>query len=89
MSTMTPTPVRRAIADDRLLDLARTRRQLTDTALNATGGGTISELLEDTTDRELWHASVRRQDGGQVRVRMDRRLGTVVIADERLARRAA
>jgi hypothetical protein len=81
MSTSTPLPMRRAIADDRLLDTARTRRQLTDTALIATGGGALSELREDPVDRELWHAHIRRQDGRQVEVRLDRRLGTVVVQD--------
>ena len=61
MSTTTPRPIRRAIADDRLLDLARARRQLTDTALTATGGGDLTSLHEDHSGQELWHARVRRQ----------------------------
>lgn len=81
MTTMTPAPVRRAIADDRLLDAARTRRQLTDTALSATDAATVSELHEDTHDRELWHATVRHADGRRAHVRLDRRLGTVVVHD--------
>jgi hypothetical protein len=84
MTTSTPTPIRRAIADDRLLDAARTRRQLTDTALNATDGESVSDLHEDGIDRELWHAIVRHADGRQARVRLDRRLGTVVVHDARL-----
>ncbi|MCW3016886.1 MAG: hypothetical protein JWO02_3978 [Solirubrobacterales bacterium] len=83
MSTSTPRVIRRAIADDRLLDTARTRRQLTDTALIATGGGVLSELSEDTVDRELWRARIRRQDGRDVQVHLDRRLGTVVVQDLR------
>jgi hypothetical protein len=75
--------MRRAIADDRLLDTARTRRQLTDTALIATGGGVLSDLAEDTADRELWRAHIRRQDGRHVQVHLDRRLGTVVVQDIR------
>lgn len=82
MSISTPLPIRRAIADDRLLDAARTRRQLTDTALIATGGGALRELREDPADRELWHAHIRRQDGRKVQVRLDRRLGTVVVRDD-------
>ena len=79
MSTCTPTPVRRAIADDQLLDAARTRRQLTDTALSATGGESVSDLHEDGIDRELWHAVVHYPGGDRARVRMDRRLGTIVV----------
>jgi hypothetical protein len=90
MTTATPLPLRRAVSDDRLLDAARTRRQLTDTALIATGGGDLSDLHEDTTDRELWHARIRRQDGRDVQVHLDRRLGTVVVQDTfDAARRAA
>lgn len=81
MSTLTPLSIRHAIADDRLLDAARTRRQLTDTALVATGGGALTDLREDARDHELWHARIRRQDGLDVHVRLDRRLGTVVIQD--------
>lgn len=81
MTTTTPLPIRRAIADDRLLDAARTRRQLTDTALVATGGGELRTLNEDATDRELWHARVHRPSGGDVLVHLDRRLGTVVVQD--------
>lgn len=84
MSTSTPTAIRRATADDQLLDAARTRRQLTDTALSATGGVAVSDLHEDSTDRELWHAIVRHADGRRARVRLDRRLGTVVVHDTRL-----
>jgi hypothetical protein len=79
MTNASPLPFRRAVSDDRLLDTARTRRQLTDTALVATGGGDLSALTEDATDRELWHAFIRRQDGRQVQVHLDRRLGTVVV----------
>lgn len=83
MTTTTPLPIRRAIADDRLLDAARTRRQLTDTALVATGGGELRTLNEDATDRELWHARVRRPNhSGDVLVHLDRRLGTVVVQDD-------
>lgn len=81
MTTLAPLPIRHAIADDRLLDAARTRRLLTDTALVATGGGELSDLREDDVDRELWHAQIRRQDGRQVQVHLDRRLGTVVVQD--------
>ncbi len=81
MTTASPLPIRRAISDDRLLDLARTRRQLTDTALVATGGDHLSALSEDPTDRELWHAVIRRQDGSRLQVHLDRRLGTVVVQD--------
>ncbi len=82
MTTTTPLPIRRAIADDRLLDAARTRRQLTDTALVATGGGDLRTLHEDAVDRELWHACIRRPDGGgELLVHLDRRLGTVVVQD--------
>jgi hypothetical protein len=81
MTTATPLPLRRAISDDRLLDSARTRRQLTDTALVATGGGHLSALTEDAHDRELWHALIRRQDGRRLQVHLDRRLGTVVVQD--------
>ncbi len=81
MTTASPLPIRRAISDDRLLDAARTRRQLTDTALVATGGGELSDLSEDHLDRELWHAVIRRQDGRRVQVHLDRRLGTVVVQD--------
>ncbi len=81
MTTASPLPIRRAVSDDRLLDSARTRRQLTDTALVATGGGDLSALTEDATDRELWHALIRRQDGSKVQVHLDRRLGTVVVQD--------
>ncbi|UTI65098.1 hypothetical protein NBH00_02545 [Paraconexibacter antarcticus] len=84
MSSITPTPIRRAIADDQLLDAARTRRQLTDTALSATGAEAVTDLREDTHDRELWHAIVRHAGGERLAVRMDRRLGTVVVHDERL-----
>jgi sorbitol-specific phosphotransferase system component IIBC len=79
MSTCTPTPIRRAIVDDQLLDAARTRRQLTDTALSATGGEAVSDLREDEVDRELWHAVVHFAGGDRIAVRMDRRLGTVVV----------
>ena len=81
MSTTTPLAIRHEIADDRLLDAARTRRQLTDTALIATGGGALTDLREDVRDHELWHACIRRQDGVDVQVRLDRWLGTVVIQD--------
>lgn len=84
MTTATPTPIHRAIADDRLLDAARTRRQLTDTALSATDAETVTDLHEDGIDRELWHAIVRHADGRQAAVRLDRRLGTVVVHDARL-----
>jgi len=74
-------PIRVAATDDRLLDAARTRRQLTDTALLATGGGVLSELTEDIDDREVWHAQIQRQDGRSVQVHLDRRLGTIVVQD--------
>lgn len=76
-----PLAIRRAAVDDRLLDASRTRRQLTDTALLATGGGTVTELTEDAYDRELWHAQIQRQDGRRVQVHLDRRLGTIVVQD--------
>lgn len=89
MSTSTPMPVRRAITDDRLLEAARTRRQLTDTALTATGGGVLLDLGEDRVTRGVWHAYVRRSDGCDVQVRLDRELGTVVITRPTAASRAA
>ncbi|MCW3038891.1 MAG: hypothetical protein JWM31_796 [Solirubrobacterales bacterium] len=90
MTTLTPAPVRRAIADDRLLDTARTHRQLTDTALRATDGERVTELHEDPVDRELWHAVVGHADGRSAAVRLDRRLGTVVVHELRTkATRAA
>lgn len=89
MTTSTPTPVRRTLTDDRLLDAARTRRQLTDTALSATDGESVSDLREDLLDRELWHATVRHADGSRAQVRLDRRLGTVVVHDARLGTTAA
>ncbi len=82
MTTASPLPTRRAISDDRLLDAARTHRQLTDTALIAAGGGDLSSLSEDPLDRELWHAVIRRHDGRRLQVRLDRRLGTVVLQDD-------
>ncbi len=82
MTTLIPLPIGRAIADDRLLDAARTRRQLTDTALIATGGGEVSELHEDPVHRERWHAQVRHLDGHLVQVHLDRRLGTVLVQDD-------
>lgn len=84
MTTSTPTPIHRAIADDRLLDAARSRRQLTDTALSATGGESVHDLRADGIDRELWHAHVRHANGTVAEVRLDRRLGTVVVHDARM-----
>ncbi|WP_354699161.1 hypothetical protein DSM112329_04869 [Paraconexibacter sp. AEG42_29] len=84
MTTITPTPIHHTVTDDRLLDAARSRRQLTDTALSATDAESVTELYEDHIDRELWHAVVRHADGSRMHVRLDRRLGTVVVHDARL-----
>lgn len=84
MTTTIPMPIHHTIADDRLLDAARTRRQLTDTALSATDAECVTDLHEDHADRELWHATVRHADGSSGQVRLDRRLGTVVVHDARL-----
>ncbi len=81
MSVSTPAPIRRAIADDRLLEAARTRRRLLDTALSATGGESVRELREDDTDPRVWHAVVHHAGGHRVQVRLDTRLGTVVVRE--------
>jgi len=65
------------------------RATLAETALAATGGGTVTALAPATPDGDVWRAAVVGADGIVRAVRLDLRLRTVVVAEVGSARAAA
>ncbi len=61
------------------IELARTRRMIEDTAVAAVPGVTVERLVADAGSDRRWTADVRSADGRQLRLRLDRSLGTVEV----------
>ncbi|MCW3010329.1 MAG: hypothetical protein JWO90_733 [Solirubrobacterales bacterium] len=70
------------------IELARTRRMLEDTALNAVSG-TLVALRPDLGSPDRWTAEVRSPDGEHLTLRLDRSLQTVEVVPPGAIARAA
>ena len=77
-----------AVATDARIDLARTRRLLEDTALNAVPGLLVS-LAADHGAEHRWTAVVRSTSGEYLTLHLDRLLQTVEVMPAAAAARAA